>query len=128
MRIEEIIYKLLSEDSNISNIIQDKIYPLRAAQGKSNPFVTYTIKNATPNSGKKELSSFDSYLIDIDIFSDSFSEVNQLSYLIRSKFEAFTFNEDGTFCDFDFLTYGESYGNDSQMYNKTVSIIGHYVL
>lgn len=126
MTIQEIIYKILSEDQMISNIIGDKIYPLTVSQGKMIPFVTYTVESMTPNSGKGEISVFDTYRIEIDIFSDKYSTLNNLTNLIRGKFEAFTYFENNIFCEFDFITLKESYENDAQLYNITVIIIGHY--
>lgn len=126
MKVEEIIFSILSTDSSIYDIVSDNIFPLRVAQGKQVPFLAYTIKSIEPNSGKKELSEVDTYLIDVDIFSDSYSQLITLVDLVRDNFEANTFTADGVLCDFDFLTIREDYKNDAQLFSRTVSIIAHY--
>ncbi|MCH7411155.1 DUF3168 domain-containing protein [Belliella sp. DSM 111904] len=126
MKVEEIIFSILSSDSDIAGIVSDNIFPLRAAQGKQVPFITYISTNIEPNSGKNEKSVHDTYLIDIDIFSDGFAQIATLVDLVRNCFEAVTFTSESILCDFDFLTIKEDYKNDAQLYNKTVSIIAHY--
>lgn len=126
MKVEEIIFSVLASDPSISNLVGDSIFPLRIAQGKQVPFITYLVKEVEPNSGKKELSVHDTYFIDIDIFSGSFSQIVELVDLVRACFEGITFTSDEILCDFDFLTIKEDYKNDAQLYNRTVSIIAHY--
>tara|TARA_R110002020_G_scaffold464747_1_gene685769 strand:+ start:105 stop:491 length:387 start_codon:yes stop_codon:yes gene_type:complete len=126
MKVEEIIFSILTSDVSIYDVVADNIFPLMIAQGKQVPFIAYTIKSIEPNSGKKEKSEVDTYLIDIDIFSDSYSQIITLVDLVRDNFEAITFTTDDDFCDFDFLTIREDYKNDAQLFNRTVSIIAHY--
>ncbi len=126
MKVEEIIFSILTSDPSIFNIVGDNIFPLRIAQGKQVPFITYTIKSIEPNSNKKELSMLDTYLIDIDIFSNSYSQIITLVELVRDNFEAMNFTSGDILCDFDFLTIKEDYKNDAQLFNKTISIIAHY--
>ncbi|MEB2775231.1 DUF3168 domain-containing protein [Algoriphagus sp. D3-2-R+10] len=126
MKVEEIIYSILFADVNINNIVGNNIFPIRAAQGKNLPFITYTVTSIEPNAGKREVSAFDTYMIDIDIFSATFSQLISLVDSVRENFEAVNFESDGVGVEFDFLNIKEDYKNDAQLFNKTVSIIGHY--
>jgi len=126
MRVEEIIVSVIKADETISSLT-DRVYPLRAAQSKTLPFITYTTR-VEPNSNKNEKSLFDSYFIDIIIFSDRYSTLNTLADSVRSLFEAVDFVNDNVYVNFDFLTFREDYDNVGDIYNKTVSIIGHYYI
>ncbi|WP_268034824.1 tail completion protein gp17 [Algoriphagus sp. PAP.12] len=126
MKVEEIVYQLLSTNPDITNEVLNQIYPLRIAQGKQLPFIAYTVKSVEPNGGKKEKSEFDSYFIDVDVFSDKYSQVNSLADLVRDAFEAVTYEGEDALCEFDFLSFREDYKNDAQLFNRTVGIIGLY--
>ena len=86
MTIEEITYSILTGYSGITATVGTKIYPIKVAQNKQVPFITYTILKGTPNAGKRELSSFDTYMNDIDIFSNKYSEVILMQNMVRSEF------------------------------------------
>jgi hypothetical protein len=127
MNVAEIVYNQIISDQTVFSIVNDSVFPIRAAQNKSVPFVTYIITDISPNSGKKELSIFDDYTIEIDLFTDKYKDITILVDAIRSIFENYTFTDDNTFCDFNFITIKEDYKNDAQLYNKTIVLMAHFI-
>lgn len=127
MRLEEIIVSILKDDSTISTLANNRIYPMRAAQSRNLPFITYTTR-VEPNSNKNEKSLFDTYFIDIIVFSDKYSSMVELADSIRGLFEAVDYASDNIYVSFDFLTFKEDYDNNGDVYNRSVSIIGHYYI
>lgn len=125
MTLEEIIFSVLSNSNSLESKVSTKIYPIKVAQNKQVPFITYHVEKGTPNSGKREISSFDTYLIDIDIFSNKFSEVVEISGIVRELFEATEYSNGTKSAQFDFVEITEDYKSESEFYNKTVKIIGH---
>ncbi len=125
MKLEEIIVSILREDETITSVAGSRIYPLRGAQSRTMPFLTFSGR-VEPNSNKMEKSLFDTYFVDIIIFSDSYQSLITLTDAVRSLFEAVEYSNENIYVSFDFLTYREDYDNNGNVYNKTVSIIAQY--
>ncbi|MCH7396561.1 hypothetical protein MM236_01115 [Belliella sp. DSM 107340] len=127
MNLIEYIVLRVNNDSGLQSIINNNFLPLVNQNQYDNlPLVTYIVSDETPISNKLEKAEVDEYIIEFDVFSDRFFQLENICNLLRDLFEAHKAIIDNKEFSIDFLNFKTSYKSDAKVYNKTVRIIAHF--
>jgi len=115
--IGKLIYSRLSTDGSITAYVGTKIYPDITPQNVQYPFVVYTIVNSLPVDFKDGQSNLEEITLQIDVYTQSYDDTQDLANLIRNRLDRFTGTVEGI--DVQTIKYMSS---DSQVYNAELSV------
>ena len=115
--IWKLIYSRLSTDGSITAYVGTKIYPDITPQNVQYPFVVYTIVNSLPVDFKDGQSNLEEITLQIDVYTQSYDDTQDLSNLIRNRLDRFTGTAEGI--DVQTIKYMSS---DSQVFNAELSV------
>ncbi len=115
--IGKLIYSRLSTDGSITAYVGTKIYPDITPQNVQYPFVVYTILNSLPVDFKDGQSNLEEITLQIDVYTQSYDDTQDLSNLIRNRLDRFTGIVEGI--DVQTIKYMSS---DSQVFNAELSV------
>ena len=115
--IGKLIYSRLSTDGSITAYIGTKIYPDITPQNVQYPFVVYTIVNSLPVDFKDGQSNLEEITLQIDVYTQSYDDTQDLANLIRNRLDRFTGIVEGI--DVQTIKYMSS---DSQVFNAELSV------
>lgn len=87
--IGKLIYNRLCTDGAILAYIGTKIYPDIVPQNVQYPFVVYTIVNSLPVDFKDGQSNLEEITLQIDVYTQSYDDTQDLSNLIRNRLDRF---------------------------------------
>lgn len=77
--IGQIIYGILSANTNLTNLVDKKIYAASAAEGKTLPYITYQQVSKTPNKTKDRVIDKQSARVQIDVFAKTYDEATNIA-------------------------------------------------
>lgn len=115
--IGKLIYSRLSTDGSITAYVGTKIYPDITPQNVQYPFVVYTILNSLPVDFKDGQSNLEEITLQIDVYTQSYDDTQDLANLIRNRLDRFTGTVEGI--DVQTIKYMSS---DSQVFNAELSV------
>ena len=115
--IGKLIYSRLSTDGSITAYVGTKIYPDITPQNVQYPFVVYTIVNSLPVDFKYGQSNLEEITLQIDVYTQSYDDTQDLANLIRNRLDRFTGTVEGI--DVQTIKYMSS---DSQVFNAELSV------
>ena len=115
--IGKLIYSRLSTDGSITAYVGTKIYPDITPQNVQYPFVVYTIVNSLPVDFKDGQSNLEEITLQIDVYTQSYDDTQELANLIRNRLDRFTGIVEGI--DVQTIKYMSS---DSQVFNAELSV------
>lgn len=115
--IGKLIYSRLSTDGSITAYVGTKIYPDITPQNVQYPFVVYTIVNSLPVDFKDGQSNLEEITLQIDVYTQSYDDTQELANLIRNRLDRFTGTVEGI--DVQTIKYISS---DSQVFNAELSV------
>jgi hypothetical protein len=115
--IGKLIYSRLSTDGSIMDYVGTKIYPDITPQNVQYPFVVYTIVNSLPVDFKDGQSNLEEITLQIDVYTQSYDDTQDLANLIRNRLDRFTGTVEGI--DVQTIKYMSS---DSQVFNAELSV------
>ena len=87
--IGKLIYNRLSTEGAILAYVGTKIYPDIVPQNVQYPFVVYTIVNSLPVDFKDGQSNLEEITLQIDVYTQSYDDTQDLSNLIRNRLDRF---------------------------------------
>ena len=87
--IGKLIYNRLSTDGAILAYVGTKIYPDIVPQNVQYSFVVYTIVNSLPVDFKDGQSNLEEITLQIDVYTQSYDDTQDLSNLIRNRLDRF---------------------------------------
>lgn len=93
MEYGKAIYSILSGDNNVTNEVGNRIFPVRAAQGASYPYIVYRFISDTPSNFKQGKADFDQASLQVSVYSKEYPKVCSISESIRDALE----RKSGTF-------------------------------
>ena len=93
--IGKLIYSRLSTDGSITAYVGTKIYPDITPQNVQYPFVVYTIVNSLPVDFKDGQSNLEEITLQIDVYTQSYDDTQDLANLIRNRLDRFTGTAEG---------------------------------
>ena len=115
--IGKLIYSRLSTDGSITAYVGTKVYPDITPQNVQYPFVVYTIVNSLPVDFKDGQSNLEEITLQIDVYTQSYDDTQDLANLIRNRLDRFTGTVEGI--DVQTIKYMSS---DSQVFNAELSV------
>ena len=115
--IGKLIYSRLSTDGSITAYVGTKIYPDITPQNVQYPFVVYTIVNSLPVDFKDGQSNLEEITLQIDVYTQSYDDTQDLANLIRNRLDRFTGTAEGI--EVQTIKYMSS---DSQVFNAELSV------
>lgn len=87
--IGKLIYNRLSTEGAILAYVGTKIYPDIVPQNVQYPFVVYSIVNSLPVDFKDGQSNLEEITLQIDVYTQSYDDTQDLSNLIRNRLDRF---------------------------------------
>jgi len=87
MNVPKAIYKLLSQSGPVAAIVGTNIFPLKAPQNKSFPYITYQTISRIPAKFKDGPAILDTFRVQVNIFSETFKQGSELSELVRAALD-----------------------------------------
>ena len=115
--IGKLIYSRLSTDGSITAYVGTKIYPDITPQNVQYPFVVYTITNSLPVDYKDGQSNLEEITLQVDVYTQSYDDTQDLANLIRNRLDRFTGTVEGV--EVQTIKYVSS---DSQIFNAELSV------
>jgi hypothetical protein len=90
MTVGKAIYYLLSNYSDLTDIVSTRIYPEVAEQDAAMPFVIYTVVSNEPSDTQSSPSQLDIAQVDIVLFSTDYSQVVDMGVAARAALDRIT--------------------------------------
>lgn len=111
--IESDLYAHLSNDTDLSDLVGDNIYPIKAKDGVLTPYITYLIVSNIDITSLQGDNYENKTRVQLDIFSKSYSEVKEISGAVKSSMYKFKYQI------FDF-TSRDLFEQDTQLYRQLI--------
>lgn len=87
LQIGKAIYHILSNDTNVVDRVQNKIYPLIADVDTTFPFIVYKRTGISPADSKDRFIFDEDVFVDIVVASDKYNESIEIAELVRTSLE-----------------------------------------
>ena len=113
MQVGKAIYYLLSNATDVTNIVGTKIFPETAPQGQATPYVVYSVVSNSPSDVKESGETIDVAQIEIFSVETTYAKAVTLGAAIREALD----RKVGTFNGVQLQT--TSYKNESMEVNDT---------
>ena len=113
MQVGKAIYYLLSNATDVTNIVGTKIFPETAPQGQATPYVVYSVVSNSPSDVKESGETIDVAQIEIFSVETTYAKAVTLGAAIREALD----RKVGTFNSVQLQT--TSYKNESMEVNDT---------
>lgn len=119
LQVGKAIYHILSNDTDVVDRVQNKIYPLIADVDTTFPFIIYKRTGITPADSKDRFIYSEDVYVDVVIASDKYNESIEIADLVRTALLEGSYEciKDITFTDAD-----EDYIEDTFIQNLTFKI------
>lgn len=91
--IGKYIYKILSENENITNYVDNKIYPIVAKTDTTYPFIVYSKVGIEPTY-IKDVPSGDKIGVSVIVVSEKYTESVNIANEVRKAFEFVSYKSD----------------------------------
>jgi len=83
MKIGLAIYNVLTNDTDVSNLVSTRIFPNVAKQGTAFPFLVYQTTSVEPTNTKDGVSPMDTNSFEVLCFADNYSTAVDLAQKVR---------------------------------------------
>jgi len=93
MKIGEVIYTALTTDAAIDAILKSNVRPVVLPQSAGFPAAVYTTTSIEPNHTKGRPSTNDKINIQLDLYAETYKEVEDLAVKVRAKFDLYSSDE-----------------------------------
>lgn len=87
LQIGKAIYQLLSENTAVTDRVQNKIYPLIADTGTTFPFIIYKRTGIEPSDSKDRFIYNEDTYVDVVIASDKYNENIEIADLVKAALQ-----------------------------------------
>lgn len=110
--ILDAIYSLLTESTDVTDIVGNNIYPEVAPQGVEMPFIITAISSVTPEATKTAASKLDTYSVKLIMFGNDIDSLMTLNNKVRVKLDRYRGVEASS--DIDYINFkGTESGYDN---------------
>ena len=117
--VGDVLYSILSNDTNISAIVGTKIYPFLAIEDVVYPYIVYTIEGVDPTQTDDGVSILDVNSANIEIYSEDLSENETLSKYVRNALDRYKGTVEGIEVQsISFRSEGGGYADADRVYLK----------
>ena len=87
LQIGKAIYHILSNDTDVVDRVQNKIYPLIADVDTTFPFIVYKRTGISPADSKDRFIFDEDVFVDVVVASDKYNESIEIAELVRNSLE-----------------------------------------
>lgn len=120
--IGDVIYTLLNGDANVSAIVGTKIFPYVAVESEAYPYIVFTQEGLEPTDTKDGVSELDKSTWDIECYSETLSEVEDLADKVRAVLDRYKGTTQTIVVDHTtFLSEGGGYADADRVFMKIQS-------
>ena len=119
LQIGKAIYHILSNDTDVVDRVQNKIYPLIADVDTTFPFIVYKRTGIAPADSKDRFVFDEDVFVDIVVASDKYNESIEIADLVRAALLKGSY--DGI-KDIELIDADEDYFEDTFIQNLTFKL------
>jgi hypothetical protein len=125
MNIGNVIYSMVTADTNLVNLIGNRIYPEEAPMEITYPYITYTKINTDPTRVKNLVSPKDNFKINFFIYSKNYDTTSTIADLLRTALD----NKRGVYANVnvDWVIFEDETTGDPVMQDKIYWIVQDYL-
>jgi len=87
MIVGKAIYYLLTNATDVTDVVSTRVYPEIAQQDADLPYIVYAIANNEPTDTKPEPSKLDTAQVEVNIYSQSYTEAIDLAVAVRAALD-----------------------------------------
>ena len=87
MIVGKAIYYLLTNATDVTDVVGTRIYPEVAQQDADLPYIVYNVTNNEPTDTKPEPSKLDTAQVEVNIYSDSYRVAIDLAVAVRAALD-----------------------------------------
>jgi len=87
MIVGKAIYYLLTNATDVTDVVSTRVYPEIAQQDADLPYIVYAIANNEPTDTKPEPSKLDTAQVEVNIYSQSYTECIDLAVAVRAALD-----------------------------------------
>jgi len=87
MIVGKAIYYLLTNATDVTDVVSTRIYPEVAQQDSDLPFIVYNVTNNEPTDTKPEPSKLDTAQVEVNIYAESYTEAIDLAVAVRAALD-----------------------------------------
>lgn len=84
-----VVYKLLSSDATVSDIVSNRIYPTIVPQKIQSPLIRTSIVSNVPNDTKSGVSTTDAYRVQVDCIDSTHQGTFTLASAVRDALDRY---------------------------------------
>ncbi len=85
--VGDVIYSLLSNDTDVAALVGTKIYPYMGIEDIAYPYIVYDNMGVEPTQCKDAPSSLDTVSVQIELYSETLSEIEDLGNKVRTALD-----------------------------------------
>lgn len=123
IQIGKAVYQILSNDTKVKEMVENKIYPLIANQGTTYPFIVYKRTGIEPLTSKDKFICNEITSVDVIIASDRYDESIELAELVQDALNGKRGTYSGiNIIDINLISADEDYIEDTFIQNLTFNI------
>lgn len=119
LQIGKAIYHILSNDTDVVDRVQNKIYPLIADVDTTFPFIVYKRTGIAPADSKDRFVFDEDVFVDIVVASDKYNESIEIADLVRTALLEGSYEGIN---DIELIDADEDYFEDTFIQNLTFKI------
>jgi len=117
--IGDVIYTLLSNDADVSALVSTRIYPSLAIENVVYPYIVYETTGNEPTDDKDGKSSIDTLDYDIEIYTETLDQLNDLSTKVRNVLDRYSGTVSGKqIQSMQYTADNTGYSDDNRVYLK----------
>ena len=87
MIVGKAIYYLLTNATDVTDVVSTRIYPEIAQQDADLPFIVYNVTNNEPTDTKPEPSKLDTAQVEVNIYAESYTDCIDLAVAVRAALD-----------------------------------------
>ena len=87
MIVGKAIYHLLTNATDVTDIVSTRIYPEIAQQDADLPYIVYNVANNEPTDTKPEPSKLDTAQVEVNIYAESYTDCIDLAVAVRAALD-----------------------------------------
>lgn len=123
IQIGKAVYQILSNDTKVTEMVGNKIYPLIANQGTTYPFIIYRRTGIEPVTSKDRFICSEVTSVDVIIASDRYDESIEVAELVKDALSGKSGIYSGIkVIDINMISADEDYIEDTFIQNLTFNI------
>ncbi len=127
LQVGKVIFDILSNDPQVTQRVNSKIFPLVAENNTTFPFIVYKRTGIEPQTSKDRMIHREETNVDVIIISDTYNDSIEVADLVKTALTG----KNGVFSgisvkDIEFIDASEDFQDETFIQNLTFKIINIY--